>query len=138
MANASFWTLRWVVVALAVFAQVYLFLRIRTAVRQWRAAGRWGLALVGATGILITVLFAANWRIMNTPIRWVDPSAAAQAVFFYAPAIWGFGSILSALLLLILQAGGGLIRAGGWLLRRARGAHPAPQTDPGRRRFLKA
>lgn len=138
MANVSFWTFGLVIVGLAVFAQGYLFLRIWKAVRQWQRAGRWSVLLGTAAGIVITLLFAANWRIMQAPIPWVDPSTAAQAVFFYAPAIWTFGSILSALLLLITQIGGGLVRSGGWLLRQfGRGRDPRPM-DPGRRRFLQA
>jgi predicted MPP superfamily phosphohydrolase len=139
MANVSFWTFRLVIVGLAVFAQVYLFLRIWAAVR--RRAPRRGLVVALLCGLVITLLFAANWRIMNAPVPWVDPPAVAQALFFYAPAIWSFGSILSALLLLTAQLGGGLVRAGLWLLRRSRksgpGQDPGP-VDPGRRRFLQA
>src|SRR5512145_3096233 len=117
MAPISFWTLRWIVVGLAVAAQLYLFGRIWMAIGQ--RAGRWGAAALSLCGLLITLLFAANWRIMSAPIPWVDPSPAAQAVFFYAPAVWSLGSILSALLLFVAQAGGALVRLGAWVLRGA-------------------
>jgi predicted MPP superfamily phosphohydrolase len=135
MAPISFWTLRWIVVGLAVAAQLYLLVRIWMAIRQ--RAGRWGVAALLLSGIVITLLFAANWRIMSAPIPWVDPSPAAQAVLFYAPAVWSFGSILSALLLLVAQAGGGLVRLGARLLR-ATGLRRERALDPGRRRFLQA
>jgi uncharacterized protein len=136
MAPLSFWTLRWIVIAIAVAAQLYLIVRIRMAIRQW--AGRWGVAALSLCAILITLLFAANWRIMSAPVPWVDPPPAAQALFFYAPAVWSFGSILSALLLLIVQAGGGLVRLGARLLRAASIRRDPRPVDPGRRRFIQA
>jgi predicted MPP superfamily phosphohydrolase len=138
MVNVSFYTFRLVIVGLAVFAQVYLFLRIWMAIRNGRAWGRWSLLTGGVVGIAITLLFAANWRVMNSPVAWVDPSGVAQAVFFYAPAVWTFGSMLSAVLLLITQALGGLVRAGRWLLRAAGAAREPRPVDIGRRRFIRA
>jgi hypothetical protein len=75
---------------------------------------------------------------MYRPIPWPDPPTLAQAVLFYAPAVWSFGSIFSALLLLLTQAIGGLGRMALSLFRRL--AEPAPPTpaNPGRRRFIKA
>ena len=124
MAPLSFWTLRWIVVGLALAAQLYLFVRIWMAIRQ--RSGRWGVAALLACGVVIALLFAANWRIMSAPIPWVDPSPAVQAVFFYAPAVWSLGSIFSALLLLVAQAGGALVRLGARLLRGA-GARRNPR-----------
>jgi len=136
MAPISFWTLRWIVVGLAVAAQLYLFGRIWMAIRQ--RAGRWGVAALSLCALLITLLFAANWRIMSAPVPWVDPSPAAQALFFYAPAVWSLGSILSALLLLLAQASGALVRMGARLLRAAGLRRDPRPMDPGRRRFIQA
>jgi hypothetical protein len=93
---------------------------------------------VALAGILIGVLFAANWHIMYTPIPWVDPPTLVQAVLFYAPAVWSFGSIFSALLLLIAQAIGESARAAARIYRRLAGPPKAAPANPGRRMFLKA
>ncbi|MCU0563332.1 MAG: metallophosphoesterase [Desulfobacterales bacterium] len=135
MAPLSFWTLRWIVVGLAVAAQLYLFVRLWFAFRQ--RAGRRGRIALALCGLVIVLLFAANWRVMSAPVPWVDPPPAAQAVFFYAPAVWSLGSIVSALLLLAAQAGGALVRLGARLLRAAGRRRETPP-DPGRRRFLQA
>jgi predicted MPP superfamily phosphohydrolase len=131
----SFYTLRWIVVGLAVAAQVYLFVRLWLVFR--RRSGRRGRIALALCGCAIVLLFAANWRIGSAPVPWVDPPPAAQAVFFYAPAVWCLGSILSALLLLAAQAGGALVRLGARLLRAA-GLRRETPPDPGRRRFLQA
>ena len=135
MAPLSFWTLRWIVVGLAVASQLYLFARLWHAFRQ--RAGRRGRVAIALCGLVIVLLFAANWRVMSAPVPWVDPPPAAQAVFFYAPAVWSLGSIFSALLLLAAQAGGALVRFGARLLRAAGRRRETPP-DPGRRRFLQA
>ncbi len=135
MAPISFWTLRWIVVGLAVAAQLYLFARLWLAFRQ--RAGRRGRIALALCGLVIVLLFAANWRILSAPVPWIDPPPAAQAVFFYAPAVWSLGSIFSALLLLFAQVGGGLVRLGTRLLRAAGPLREAPP-DPGRRRLLQA
>jgi predicted MPP superfamily phosphohydrolase len=134
----TFGTLRFIVVSLAVFAQIYLFVRIRHAIRSsdWSARTK-SLAVVLA-GALIGLLFAMNVLILLKPISWVDPPAAAQALLFYLPAVWGIGSILSALLLVCSQAAGSLGRA---IIGRCR--NPArraegPPANPERRRFLQA
>ncbi|HSV94227.1 MAG TPA: hypothetical protein VLH81_14180, partial [Desulfobacterales bacterium] len=123
--------MRWIVVGLAVAAQLYLFARLWLAFRQ--RAGRRGRIALALCGLVIVLLFAANWRILSAPVPWIDPPPAAQAVFFYAPAVWSLGSIFSALLLLFAQVGGGLVRLGTRLLRAAGPLREAPP-DPGRRR----
>lgn len=138
MAPVSFGTFRLIVVCLAVFAQVYLFWRIRRAVRSASGAGRRATLAVALAGILIGVLFAANWHIMYTPIPWVDPPTLVQAILFYAPAVWSFGSIFSALLLLIAQAMGGTARTAVRAYRRLAGPEKIAPANPGRRMFLKA
>jgi hypothetical protein len=128
---------RLVIVSLAVCAQVYLFLRIRRAIRSSSGPGKRSLIGVLLAGAAIGVLFAANWHIMYKPIPWLDPPAAAQAILFYLPAVWAFGSIISALVLLLQQALGGAGRAAGWIFRRPGAGKPAAGMDAGRRRFLK-
>jgi predicted MPP superfamily phosphohydrolase len=132
-----FGTLRLVIVSLAVLAQVYLFWRIRRALRSSRGSGRRTSLIVALTGLAIGLLFAANWFIMNIPIPWVDPPTLAQLVLFYAPAVWGFGSIFSALLLAVTQVIGGLGKLAAGIARRLSGPATAAPASPGRRLFLK-
>lgn len=138
MASVTFGTFRLIVVSLAVFAQIYLFWRIRQAMRSSRGSGRRTSLVVALTGVAIGILFAANWRIMSAPVPWVDPPTLAQAVLFYAPAVWSFGSIFSALLLLVAQGIGGLAKLAAWILRRRSAPATAEPANPERRLFLKA
>lgn len=137
MAPLAFGTFRLIIVSLAVFAQIYLFWRIRRAIRSSGRSGRRTTLAVALAGVLIGALFAANLHIMHTPIHWVDPPGLAQAFFFYAPAVWGFGSIFSALLLLVAQLIGGAGRVAARVYRRLSRPTAAP-ARPGRRLFLKA
>jgi hypothetical protein len=138
MAPVSFGTFRLIIVSLAVFAQIYLFWRIRQTVRSSRGSGRRTSLVVALAGVAIGILFAANWHIMYTPVPWVDPPTLAQAVLFYAPAVWSFGSIFSALLLLIAQVIAGLGKLAARIIRRLSGPATAEPANPGRRLFLKA
>jgi len=134
----TFGTLRFIVVSLAVFAQIYLFVRIRRAIKTSEKSDRFKSLAVFLSGAAIGLLFAMNVLILLKPIPWVDPPVATQALLFYLPAVWGIGSILSALLLVFSQAAGSLGRK---ILRRWRTADPreeGPPADPGRRRFLQA
>lgn len=138
MAPVAFGTFRLIIVSVAVLAQIYLFWRVRRAIRSSGRSGRRTTLVVALAGVLIGALFAANFHIMHTPIPWVDPPGLAQAFFFYAPAVWGFGSIFSALLLLVAQLIGGTGRMAVRVYRRmSRPAAVAP-ANPGRRLFLKA
>jgi len=138
MAPLPFGTFRLIIVSLAVFAQIYLFWRIRQAIRSSRGSGRRTCLVVALAGVLIGVLFAANWHIMYTPIPWLDPPTLAQAVLFYAPAVWSFGSIFSALLLLIAQLMGGLGKMAVLIFHRLAGPETTEPANSGRRLFLKA
>jgi predicted MPP superfamily phosphohydrolase len=138
MAPIPFGTFRLIIVGLAVFAQIYLFWRIRRAIRSGRASGRRTSLVIALAGVLIGVLFAANWHIMYRPIPWVDPPSVAQAVLFYAPAIWSFGSIFSALLLLIAQIMGGIGQMAAGICRRFSRPETTAPANPGRRLFIKA
>src|SRR5512137_2417918 len=121
MAPLPFGTFRLIIVSLAVLAQMYLFWRIRQAIRSSRGSGRRTSLVVALAGVAVGVLFAANWHIMTTPIPWLNPPTLAQAVLFYAPAVWSFGSIFSALLLLIAQLIGGLGKMAVLIFRRLAG-----------------
>ena len=132
----QFHTFLGVVITLAVFAQIYLFLRIRRAIRCSLRHDRDKSRAIGLVGTAIVLLFVANLYIIFEPIPWVDPPIEAQLFLFYPPAVWGLGSILSALVL-------SLVQLTGWLGRTAlRGyrtlvAEPAAvPLDQDRRRFL--
>jgi len=134
--SLTFGTLRFIVVSLAVFAQIYLFVRVRTAIRSTERSERFKLLAVLLAGSVIGLLFALNVYILVRPVPWVDPPTPVQALLFYLPAVWGFGSILSAAQLAAVHVAGVLGRA---IAGRIRGADPreggAP-ADPGRRLFL--
>ncbi len=136
--TVTFGTLRFIVVSLAIFAQIYLFVRLRTAIRSTDRSERFKLLAVLMAGSVIGLLFAMNVFILLRPIPWVDAPAPVQALLFYLPAVWGLGSIFSALLLAAVQLAGGVGRA---IAGRIRGADPregGTPADPGRRRFLQA
>ncbi|HOG18105.1 MAG TPA: metallophosphoesterase [Syntrophales bacterium] len=135
----TFSSLRLLILSLAVLSQIYLFYRVRKAIRSLHRPHRFKRLAVLAAGVAMVLLFAASLYIVFKPIPWVYPPTPAQVVFFYPPAVWGLGSIFSALLLLIFQLAGGIGGAALRLLRKAacRAAAPAP-ADDGRRRFLRA
>jgi hypothetical protein len=134
----TFGTLRFIVVSLAVFAQIYLFVRIRMAIRSSGCPERLKSPAVFLAGLTIALLFALNIVIVVKPIAWLDPPAPIRALLFYLPAVWGFGSILSALLLLASQAAGSLGRSLLRLSSRPVGSLTDSPADPGRRLFLQA
>lgn len=75
---------------------------------------------------------------MFRPILWVEPPLTAQYGVFYLPAVWGFGSLFSGLLLgptLVVFWVGRMIVG---LLRIGAGEVASDPPNPGRRRFLQA
>jgi uncharacterized protein len=133
-----FGSLRIIIMTLAVLAQITLFLYIRHSIRSSRRSDRFKSGAVFLVGAAIALLFSANWQIMFRPIPWVDPPLAAQYSLFYPPAVWGFGSLFSGLLL-------GLTLVMLWLwrmiVRLCQSVFGEPAFDPpnpGRRRFLQA
>jgi len=133
-----FHTFLGIVITLAVVAQIYLFLRIRQAIRSSLRQDRFKFPTIGLVGAIIVLLFAANLYIMFKPIPWVDPPPEAQLLLFYPPAVWGLGSILSALILGLMQLIGWL---GSMVARRCRALITQPSSipmNPERRRFLQA
>ena len=132
----QFHTFLGIVITLAVVAQIYLFLRIRQAIRSSLRQDRFKFPTIGLVGAIIVLLFAANLYIMFKPIPWVDPPPEAQLLLFYPPAVWGLGSILSALILGLMQLTGWLV---GMVVRRCRALVTQPSSIPvnmERRRFL--
>jgi uncharacterized protein len=135
--SLTFGTLRFIIVGLAVFAQIYLFVRIWRAIRSSGRSRRFKTSAAVLAGAAIVLIFAMNGFILSGPFTRADLPPAAGFVLFYLPAIWVIGSILSALLLLIEEVAGGL-----WRVIFLSGRNPADETaetpaDPSRRRVLK-
>jgi uncharacterized protein len=135
--SLTFGTLRFIIVTLAVFAQIYLFVRIWRAIRSLGRSRRFKTTAAVLAGAAIVLVFAMNGFILSGPFTRADLPPVAGFVLFYIPAIWIIGSILSALLLLIEEAAGGL-----WRVIFPSGRNPANETpeapeDPSRRRVLK-
>ncbi|OPY87206.1 MAG: putative metallophosphoesterase [Syntrophaceae bacterium PtaU1.Bin231] len=122
----TFSSLRLLILSLAVLSQIYLFYRVRKAIRSLHRPHRFKRLAIPAAGVAMVLLFAASLYIVFKPIPWVYPPTPAQVVFFYPPAVWGLGSIFSALLLLIFQLAGGIGGAALRLLRKAACRAAAP------------
>jgi uncharacterized protein len=137
MFGLPFAAFRVTILTLLLLAQIYLFLRARRAIRSSRRSDRFKSRTVGAVGVAICLLFAANLYILFRPIPWADPPAAAQILLLYPPVVWNLGSLFSALLLLLAQIAGFLARQTVHLARLPAG-HSAPPVDPGRRLLLQA
>jgi predicted MPP superfamily phosphohydrolase len=129
---------RVLVLALAVLAQIYLFVRFREAIRSTRLSRRAASWAVGAAGLVIVTLFSLSGLVLARPLAWLDPPPALQAVLFYMPSLWSVGSLTCALILLASRCAGELGRRAAKLWRDATGRAPSPPVDTGRRRFVKA
>jgi uncharacterized protein len=126
-----FATLRLIVPILLVASQVYLFIRIRKAVLASDHSDRSKSWIVPLAGVTIGLLFVTNGFMLARHTPWVDPPVPVRALLFYLPAVWGFGSMLSAVLLLFSS---GLRRIARRIVRETASPHP----DPDRRRILQA
>jgi predicted MPP superfamily phosphohydrolase len=133
-----FATFRVTILTLLLLAQIYLFLRARRAIRSSHRSDRFKSGAVAAAGAAISTLFAANLYILFRPIPWVDPPAAAQIILFYPPVVWSLGSLFSALLLLLGDTAGFLVRQTVRIARRLAGRPVQLPVDPGRRLLLRA
>ena len=129
---------RILVVLLAVLAQIYLFTRIRHAVRSSRRSARFQSRAVAAAGAAIVLLFALGGFILARPIPWVDPPAFVQLLFFYLPAVWIVGSICSVLILMLFRGAGDVGRRTARIRHELTGQPVAFGVNAGRRRFLQA
>jgi len=132
-----FSTLRFTILALVFLAQLYLYGRARHAIRSSGCSHGFARGWIRAVGGIIGLLFLLNTYLLFGPMPWVDPPVAVRIGLFYAAAVWSFGSLFSAVLLLVAQVVGAVGRA---LARRGRlfRAHPPAVPDPARRRLLKA
>ena len=137
LSAASFALLRIIVLTLVVGSQVYLFVRATKGILSLGMARPFNISAILLTGAAIVALFTLNIYAFGRS-RWMDAPLGAQIFFFYLPAIWGFGSILSALLLAILSVSGASCRLLLRLTRRRAGTQSAPTVDPHRRRLLQA
>jgi predicted MPP superfamily phosphohydrolase len=134
----QFATVRLIVITVVVLTQMYLFLRAREAILSSHRSAHFKSRCITLVGAAIGLLFATNAYVLAKRVAWVDPPMAARVALFYLPAIWTFGSILSALLLFLEQVTGGLARTLVRLYRaRARQNNSFPE-NPDRRRFLQA
>ena len=134
----QFATFRWIVLSLAVLAQIYLYVRARQTIRRSSRSDRFKSRAIPLVGAGIALLFVMNMYIMSRPLPWIDPPTAAQIGLFYPPAVWSLGSLFAALLLGLTQIASGLWRMVARLHRRLAGQNiPAP-VDSSRRRFLQA
>lgn len=104
----QFAIIRLVVISLAVLAQIYLFVRIRHAIKSSHRSNYFKSRTICLIGTIIGLFFVLNGYILTKPIPWIDPPLAVQIFLFYLPAIWTFGSIFSALFLFLIQLGGKL------------------------------
>jgi uncharacterized protein len=129
---------RILVVLLAVLAQIYLFTRIRHAVRSSRRSGRLKSRAVGAAGTAIVLLSAFGGFVLARPIPWVDPPAYVRILFFYLPAVWIVGSLCSVLILLFFRGAGHVGRKTARIRHELTGQSADFSVDTGRRRFLQA
>jgi uncharacterized protein len=136
--SLTFGTLRFIIVSLAVFAQIYLLVRIWRAIRSSGRSRLFKTIAAILAGASIFLIFAMNGFILSRPIPRADLSPAAGFVLFYLPAIWVIGSILSALLLLIEEIAGGLWRFFFRPRRKPPDETPDAPEDPLRRRVLRA
>jgi len=134
----QFTTLRWIVLSLAVLAQLYLYVRARRAIRRSRRSDRFKSRAIPLVGAGIALLFVMNMYIMSRPLLWIDPPTAAQVGLFYPPAVWSLGSLFAALLLGFTQIASGLRRMVARLYPGLADKNNSDPVDPGRRRFLQA
>ena len=110
MSGIRFSTFRLIIPAFVLASQVYLFIRVRKVILSSRISGCLKSPAVVLAGVVIGLLFTMNGYVLTRPFPWVDPSIAARVVLCYLPAVWAFGSILSAFLLCLSQLSGGLGR----------------------------
>ncbi len=130
--------LRLTIFALALLAQVYLLARGRRAIRSSVRSDRFKSRAICLGGVTIGAFFLVNGFLLFVPLPWVDSPATARVGLFYPAAVWSFGSLFSAILLLLTQVAGWLGRMLLRLCRSRRGQAASTPVDLGRRRFLRA
>lgn len=130
--------LRLVIFAIVGLAQLYLFAGIRRAIRASRRSPRSQSAMIWLIGAIIGCMYVLNNYIILWHLPWVDPPLVAQVGLLYPVAVWNFGSVFSAVLLLLMRTAARLGRlvSGGW--RPPAGDPGLAPVDMSRRRFLRA
>jgi predicted MPP superfamily phosphohydrolase len=129
--------LRLIILGLALLAQVYLFLRIRRTVLASGRSARFKACTVRLIGGSMAALFLLNAFLLFAYLPWINPPGLVQVGLFYPLAIWGFGSLFSALTLALTRLGGALARLGLHCWRQ-RSHTPPASVDLSRRRLLRA
>ena len=97
--QVHFAAFRLFVIGGAALAQVYLYFRIRRALRSCCRSTPFQSWVGGAAALAIILFFSVSGYLLSRPAPWVDPPAAAEAILIYPAAVWSFGSIFSALVL---------------------------------------
>lgn len=138
MLGIQFGVVRLIILTLWALAQIYLFFYIRRAIRSSCRSDRFKFRAILLVGAAVSLLSAMSGYNLFRPTPWIDPPMAARIGLFYLPAAWSFGSILSALLLGVMEVAGWLLRMIVQLRRGRRGQGASTPADPGRRRFLQA
>ncbi len=134
----KFANLRLIILALAVLSQIYIFIHIHHIIKSSRISGRFKSWASLITGVVIFLLFALNLYFLFIPVPWPDPSRAIQYMLFYPSAIWGLGSVFSALLLFVFQVTGAMARVAARIYLRLAGKETTGTVNAGRRHFLQA
>ncbi|HVO67303.1 MAG TPA: metallophosphoesterase [Syntrophales bacterium] len=130
--------LRLIILALAMLSQIYIFVHIHRIIRSSHKSGRFKTLASLAVGTVIFSLFALNLYFLVIPVPWPDPSRAVQYMLFYPSAVWGIGSVFSALLLCLFQATGAVAKAAARTYRDLAGKEMPETVNEGRRHFLQA
>ncbi|HYA42952.1 MAG TPA: metallophosphoesterase [Syntrophobacteraceae bacterium] len=132
----NFATIMLIFTNLAVLSQLYLFLRARRAIKSLPGPNLFKFGAIVLVGMSILLLFAANRYIMSYPITLSHAPTAARLCLFYLPAVWTFGSILSALMLFLFDSFTGLGRVIYRIFHNPR-RKELSSMNPGRRHFLR-
>ena len=101
---------RTIVLTFTAVAQVYLFVNIRRAVKSLPLSGRFKSWAVVMTAVVHRRAFFSKQVFHVKPGHMGGPPGEAKTVLVYASAVWTLGSILSALILLVVRLAGRLGR----------------------------
>ena len=132
----QFGTIRLIIVIIVVFSQLYLFVNIRRTVKSLPGSGLFKTVALVLAAAAILLLVGVNRYLMFHPISWTDTSWPARIFLFYFPAVWTFGSIISALALFLVHLLTGLGRGISRIFHLFRRKERGP-TGAARRHFLK-
>jgi hypothetical protein len=134
----SFTLIRSIILVIAVFSQVYLFFIVRRAVLSSSKPEPLKSGVVWAIGLGMVVLSFLDLCALTRPMRWVEPSYLISIWFYYLPAIWVLGSVLSAAVLVSAQLVIFLGKIGLRGFRCVSGRTASPPSDPERRVIIQA